>query len=68
MAFVLIIMEYFYIKFDVWSFSQKTDPLIGIWFWKVPIEEFVYWFGATPFCLAIYLSYKRLFEKLKNAR
>ena len=62
-----IVMEYFYLKFDVWSFSQAIDPLIGIWFWNAPIEEFVFWFGAQPFCLAMYLSYKRLFERGKDA-
>jgi len=65
MAGVLVVMEYVCLKFDVWSFSQQTDPLLGIWIGKAPIEEFVYWFGATPFCLALYLSYKRLFEGLK---
>lgn len=65
MAVVSIIMEYLYIKFDVWSFSQNIDPLLGIWFWKAPVEEYVYWFGATPFCLSLYLAYARLFEKIK---
>ena len=67
MAIALIGMEYLYLKFDVWSFSEEIDPLIGIWFGSAPIEEYVYWFGATPFCLAVYLSYKRLFERGKGA-
>ncbi|MEA3306524.1 MAG: hypothetical protein U9Q34_01920 [Elusimicrobiota bacterium] len=67
MAVALIGMEYLYLKFDVWGFSEKIDPLIGIWFGKAPIEEYVYWFGATPFCLSVYLSYKRLFERGKDA-
>ncbi len=66
MAVVSVIMEYLYLKFDVWGFSERIDPLLGIWIWKAPIEEYVYWFGATPFCLSLYLAYCRLFEKLKS--
>lgn len=64
MAFLSIIMEWLYLKFEVWSFSEKFDPLLGIWFGPAPVEEFVFWFGATPFCLALYLSYRKLLEKL----
>ena len=60
MAVVSVVMEYFYLKFDTWSFSEAVDPLLGLWFWKAPVEEFVYWFGATPFCLSIYLFYCRI--------
>lgn len=60
MAVISVIMEYFYLKFDTWTFSERIDPLLGIWFGKAPIEEYVYWFGATPFCLALYLLYCRL--------
>lgn len=66
MAAVSVVMEFFYLKFDVWSFSQARDPLLGIWIWKAPVEEYVYWFGATPFCLGLYLSYVKIFERLKK--
>lgn len=65
-ALVTTIMEYVYLWFDVWTFSQKTDKLLGVWLGPAPIEEFVFWFGGPPFCLALYLTYKRLFER-KNA-
>jgi lycopene cyclase domain-containing protein len=64
MAFLSIIMEWLYLRFEVWSFSEKFDPLLGIWLGPAPVEEFVFWFGATPFCLALYLSYRKLLEKL----
>ena len=63
MAVVSVIMEYLFLKFDVWFFSEKIDRLIGLWFGAAPVEEFVFWFGATPFCLAVYLSYCKLFKK-----
>lgn len=66
MAAVSTIMEYFYLRFDTWSFSEKIDPLLGIWLGKAPIEEYVYWFGATPFCLSIYLVYLRLMKAENN--
>ena len=65
-AVTTTVMEYVYLGFDVWSFSQKTDKLLGIWFGPAPIEEFVFWFGAPPFCLAVYLSFCRIFGG-KNA-
>ncbi|MFA6434774.1 MAG: hypothetical protein WCW52_08760 [Elusimicrobiales bacterium] len=66
MALVSTVMEYLYIYFDVWSFSERTDSLLGLRLWSVPVEEFVFWFGATPFCLMMYLGYRRLFRR-KNA-
>jgi lycopene cyclase domain-containing protein len=63
MAAVSVVMEYLFLKFDVWFFSEKIDSLLGLWIGAAPVEEFVFWFGATPFCLAIYLSYCRLFKK-----
>jgi len=63
MAAVSVVMEYLFLKFDVWFFSEKIDRLLGLWIGPAPVEEFVFWFGATPFCLAIYLSYCKLFKK-----
>jgi lycopene cyclase domain-containing protein len=63
MAAASVVMEYLFLKFDVWFFSEKIDRLLGVWIGAAPVEEFVFWFGATPFCLAVYLSYCRLFKK-----
>lgn len=63
MAAVSVVMEYLFLHFDVWFFSQKLDHLAGLWIGSAPVEEFVFWFGATPFCLAIYLTYSRVLKK-----
>lgn len=63
MAAVSMVMEYLFLKFDVWFFSQKMDRLLGLWIGSAPVEEFVFWFGATPFCLALYLMYSRALKK-----
>lgn len=63
MAVVLVGMEYVFLKFDVWFFSEKIDHLVGLWIGKAPVEEFVFWFGATPFCLAVYLCYSKFLKK-----
>ena len=57
------VMEKVYMSFDLWSFSEKTDPLLGIWVFGVPIEEFVYWFGAQAFVLVVYFGFRRLWER-----
>jgi len=63
MAAASVVMEYLFLKFDVWFFSEKIDRLLGIWIGAAPVEEFVFWFGATPFCLAVYLTYSRRIKK-----
>ena len=66
-ALTTTIMEYVYLAFDVWTFSEKADKLLGVWLGPAPIEEFVFWFGGPYFCLTVYLAYKKLFER-NNAR
>jgi len=66
MAAASVVMEYLFLKFDVWFFSQKIDRLCGLWIGKAPVEEFVFWFGATPFCLGLYLMYGRWQKKHAN--
>jgi lycopene cyclase domain-containing protein len=63
MAVVSVLMEYLFLHFDVWFFSQKIDKLVGLWIGSAPVEEFVYWFGATPFCLGVYLTYSKFLKK-----
>ncbi len=56
-------MEYIYLWADIWTFSEKLDPLLGIWIGPAPIEEFSFWFGSIPFMLFTYLSFSALFPK-----
>lgn len=58
-----VVNEYIFLKYDVWFFSEKIDRLVGLRLFGAPVEEFVFWFGATPFCLALYLMYGRMFKK-----
>lgn len=55
MTVVSGLMEYAYLKADIWNFSEAIDPLLGWRIFGAPVEEFVYWFGATPFVLGLYL-------------
>jgi len=66
MAGLTTVMEYVFMAFHIWSFSQKIDPLLGLWIAGVPIEEFVFWFGAPPLFLLIYLAMDRLFPCAEN--
>lgn len=59
MTVATTVMEYVYLWLDVWSFSEAIDPLLGIWIGKAPIEEFVFWYGATPLFLLLYLTFNK---------
>lgn len=61
-ACISITMEYVYLGLDLWTFSEAKDPLLGIRIYGAPIEEFIFWFGACPFALLIYLSLCRVFK------
>lgn len=54
------LMEYVYLRADIWSFSEAQDPLLGLTLFGAPVEEFVFWFGATPFVLGLYLALQRM--------
>ncbi|MBI4052046.1 MAG: lycopene cyclase domain-containing protein [Elusimicrobia bacterium] len=65
MTVATFIMEYVYIWLDIWSFSEQVDPLLGIWLWGVPIEEFIFWFGASPLFIFMYMAFDRFFKRRK---
>lgn len=56
-------MEYVFLWTDIWTFSEELDPLLGIYIFGVPVEEFSFWFGASPFILLSYLLFCRLFPR-----
>lgn len=60
------VMEYVYLYFDIWNFSEEMDPLLGINIFGAPIEEFSFWFGAGPFILLVYLLIGGLKAKKKT--
>jgi len=58
MSAVTFGMEFVYLKADIWSFAEDST-LLGINILGVPIEEFVFWFGAPPFLLGVYWMFQR---------
>jgi lycopene cyclase domain-containing protein len=61
-ALVTFGFEYVALAMDIWNFSEHIHKLWGINVIGVPVEEFIFWFGATPVCLLVYLYYYRLFK------
>lgn len=60
-------MEAIYISTKIWTFSEDMDPLLGPRIRGVPIEEFSFWFGATPFMLLVYLTASAVLRKPEAA-
>ncbi len=65
---VTFVCEYVYLKLDFWNFSEQIDPLVGIYLWGAPIEEFVFWFGAPVFFMLVYLFLNKLLPKRRKPR
>jgi lycopene cyclase domain-containing protein len=60
-AIISFFFEYVALGMGVWHFSGPENYL-GPGIWGAPIEEFLFYWGAAPFCLLLYLYYFRLFE------
>lgn len=56
-------MEYAYLWAKVYTFSEAKDPLLGIWLFGAPIEEFSYWWGAILLILLLYLGFDIFFKR-----
>jgi hypothetical protein len=54
------VWEYLGLALNIWDFSEDHHKLVGLNIFGAPIEEFVFWYGATPFVLLIYLYYEKL--------
>jgi lycopene cyclase domain-containing protein len=76
MALVSFYFEYAAIGINIWHFSEEHHKLLRTIFnhpgfpyaiCGVPIEEFMFWFGATPFSILLYLSFLRLLDLRKKA-
>lgn len=62
------VMEYVYLYVDVWTFSEKLDPLLGVRLFGAPIEEFCWWFGVIPFTICLYLFFDLILEPMPAER
>jgi lycopene cyclase domain-containing protein len=60
-AVVSFFFEYVALGMGVWYFGPAENYL-GPGIWGAPIEEFLFYWGAAPFCLLLYLYFYRLFE------
>ncbi|MFW6221788.1 MAG: hypothetical protein ACOC4C_04915 [Fibrobacterota bacterium] len=58
---ITIGFEYLSLYLDIWNFSEEHSSLWGYAILGAPVEEFIFWFGATPLCLLVYLFYRQLF-------
>lgn len=52
---ITFIFEYVCLSLDIWNFTENYSPLVGINIIGVPIEEFLFWFGAAVFFPLLYL-------------
>jgi lycopene cyclase domain-containing protein len=60
---VTIAFEYVGLQLDIWNFSEEYSKLWGVRVAGAPIEEFIFWFGASPLCLLLYLYFSECLEK-----
>jgi lycopene cyclase domain-containing protein len=61
LALFSFFFEYVALGMGVWHFGGPENYL-GPGIWGAPIEEFLFYWGAAPFCLFMYLHFYRLFE------
>ncbi|HEX2958240.1 MAG TPA: hypothetical protein VHO70_15505 [Chitinispirillaceae bacterium] len=54
---VTVAFEYIGLLLDIWNFSEEYSRLWGVRLFGAPVEEFIFWFGATPLCLLLYLYF-----------
>jgi lycopene cyclase domain-containing protein len=60
---VTVAFEYIGLWLDIWNFSEEFSKLWGVRLFGAPVEEFIFWFGATPLCLLLYLYFYESLEK-----
>jgi lycopene cyclase domain-containing protein len=59
---VTVAFEYIGLILDIWNFSEEYSRLWGVKLFGAPVEEFIFWFGATPLCLLLYLYFTNAIE------
>ncbi len=72
MGITAFYFEYAALGLGVWNFSEAQHKLLRTLFnnpnfpfalYGAPIEEFLFWLGATPFCILLYITFDRLLRK-----
>ncbi len=59
MSVIASFFEYAALGMNIWFFPDHSR-LLGIAFFGAPLEEFMFWWGATCFSLLVYLYYNKL--------
>lgn len=54
---VTVAFEYIGLALDIWNFSEEYSRLWGVKLFGAPVEEFIFWFGASPLCLLLYMYF-----------
>jgi hypothetical protein len=63
LAIFSVYFEYASLGLSIWGFNQSHHKLLDIpTLMGAPIEEFMFYFGATPFCLLLYFTFYRIIK------
>ncbi len=59
-----IVLEFVAVHLNFWTFYTDMDPLIGLNVGDIPVEEFLFYFGANLQLTTLYASVRHRSEKL----
>lgn len=51
------------LKHNLWFFNSSKDTVIGIWFWGVSLEDFIFVLVVPTLVIASYEFFKKLLGK-----
>lgn len=75
MTVIIMYFEYAGLGTGAWSFSEGHHQLLRSSFhnpgfpfaiYGAPVEEFMFWFGAPPLCMLLYISFERIMRKKED--
>jgi len=65
--FVIAVVSFYFefacLGMKIWDFSEHHHRLVGARIFGAPLEEFMFWFGASFFCILLYIYYYRIIHK-----
>lgn len=59
-----VLLEYIAVYLKFWTFFTDKDPLIGLYVGDIPIEEFLFYFGANMQLCFLYSSIRLKFDSM----
>ena len=66
MYLVCFYFEFAGLGLGIWGFSEAHHHLVKIPIFTAPVEEFLFWFGAAPLCILLYLYFYRMLKKSED--